>query len=135
MRRYLLDTGMAGDFINRRRGVYERGQQEVASGNRIGIGIPVLAELVYGIEYSASRDRNLQRLHTALSALKLWPLDEKAAFEYGRIAAELRRIGRPMQVVDMMVAAIAQSLGNCTVVSSDSDLAAVPGLTVENWSS
>jgi tRNA(fMet)-specific endonuclease VapC len=38
-----------------------------------------------------------------------------------------------MQQIDMMVAAIAFSLGNCTVVSADSDLAAVPGLTVENW--
>jgi tRNA(fMet)-specific endonuclease VapC len=33
----------------------------------------------------------------------------------------------------MMIAAIALTLGNCTVVSNDSDLLAVPGLTVENW--
>jgi tRNA(fMet)-specific endonuclease VapC len=38
-----------------------------------------------------------------------------------------------MQVVDMMIAAIALSLGNCTVVSSDNDLTAVSGLVVENW--
>jgi tRNA(fMet)-specific endonuclease VapC len=38
-----------------------------------------------------------------------------------------------MQQVDLMVAAIALSLGNCTVVSKDSDLFAVPGLDVENW--
>jgi tRNA(fMet)-specific endonuclease VapC len=38
-----------------------------------------------------------------------------------------------MQQIDIMVAAIALSLGNCTVVSNDTDLAAVPGLTVENW--
>ena len=38
-----------------------------------------------------------------------------------------------MQTVDRMIAAIALSLGKCTVVSADSDLAAVPGLTVENW--
>ena len=31
--------------------------------------------------------------------------------------------------------AIAKTLGNCTVVSADSDLTAVPGLTVENWRS
>src|SRR5262245_23513355 len=110
MRRYLLDTGIAGDFIDRRRGVYERARDEVARGNRIGLDMPVLAELAYGVEQSASRDRNLQRLRTALSALKVWPFDQKAAFEYGRIAAELRRLGRPMQVVDMMVAAIAFSL-------------------------
>ena len=34
----------------------------------------------------------------------------------------------------MQVAAIALSLGNCTVVSCDNDLLAVPGLAVENWS-
>jgi tRNA(fMet)-specific endonuclease VapC len=33
----------------------------------------------------------------------------------------------------MMIAAIAMSLGNCTVVSADSDLPAIPQLTVENW--
>jgi tRNA(fMet)-specific endonuclease VapC len=38
-----------------------------------------------------------------------------------------------MQVVDMMIAAIARTLGNCLVVSADSDLTAVPGLKVENW--
>ncbi len=133
MRRFLLDTGIAGDFIDRRRGVYERAQHEVARGNRVGIGIPVLAELVYGLEQSASRDRNMQRLRTALSAWRVWPFDNKAAFEYARLAAELKRIGRPMQQVDIMIAAIAFSLGNCSVVTADSDLAEVPGLPVENW--
>jgi tRNA(fMet)-specific endonuclease VapC len=38
-----------------------------------------------------------------------------------------------MQQVDMMIAAIALALGNCTVVSGDSDLMAIPGLTVEDW--
>jgi tRNA(fMet)-specific endonuclease VapC len=129
----MLDTGMAGDYIDRRRGVHQRARKEVANGNRVGIGMPVLAELAYDIERSISRDRNMQSLRTALAAWKVWPFDEKAAFEYGRIAAELRRIGRPMQVMDIMISAIALSLGNCTVVSSDSDLAAVPGLAVENW--
>ena len=33
----------------------------------------------------------------------------------------------------MTIAAIALSLGNCGVVTGVSDLAAVPGLAVENW--
>ena len=53
----------------------------------------------------------------------------------GRIAAELRRVGRPIGQNDMMIAAIALTLGNCTVVTTDGDLSAVPGLTVENWAS
>jgi tRNA(fMet)-specific endonuclease VapC len=133
MRRYLLDTGIAGDYINRRHGVFERARDEVSRGNRIGIGMPVLAELYYGIELSATRDENLRRLRVALRTLKVWPFIEEAAAEYGRLAAELRRIGRPMGKIDIQIAAIALTLGNTTVVSADSDLAAVPGLAVENW--
>ncbi len=105
----------------------------MARGNRIGIAVPVLAELYFGIELSASREKNLQRLHVALPTLSVWPFTEEAAGQYGRIAAGLRRTGRPMQQVDIMIAAIALALGNCTVVTADSDLAAVPGLPVENW--
>jgi hypothetical protein len=35
----------------------------------------------------------------------------------------------------MQIAAIAFSLGNTTVVSSDIDMTKVPGLEVENWAS
>ncbi|HEV3436084.1 MAG TPA: type II toxin-antitoxin system VapC family toxin [Gemmata sp.] len=133
MSRFLLDSGIASDYINRRNGVYERARAEVQRGNSVGIGVPVLAELVSGIERSASRDRNFQALQIGLISLRLWPFDRSAAFEYGRIHAELLGIGRPMQVVDIMIAAIALTLGNTTIVTKDSDLAAVPGLTVENW--
>ncbi len=64
---------------------------------------------------------------------KLWLVDAEAAFEYGRLAFELKRIGRPMGQNDITIAAVALSLGGTTVVTTDADLAAVPGLTVENW--
>lgn len=50
-----------------------------------------------------------------------------------RIAAELRRIDHPRQAVDMMIVEIALSLGNCTVISADSNQVTVLGLLVENW--
>ncbi len=135
MKRYLLDTGIAGCYIDHRRGVYERAQAESAQGNWIGIAHPVLAELAYRVEGSRNRDRNMQRLRFALASWKLWPCTEEAAFEYGRIAAKLRRIGRPIGQNDMMIASIALTLGNCTVVTMDGDFSAVPGLTVDNWAS
>ena len=133
MTRFLLDTGAAGDYINRRREVYERARATAARGHRIGIGLPVLAELWYGVENSSTRDRNAERLRRVLSDLIVWPLTEQAAEVYGRVAAELRRTGRPIGKMDMLIAAIALSLGATTVVSADRDLTAVPGLTVENW--
>lgn len=121
MRRYLLDTGIASDYINRRAGVYERARKAVARGDRIGIGTPVLGELWAGVHYSATRARNEKRLKRQLADLTIWPFDNVAAEEYGRLYAELRSTGRPMQQVDIQVAAIALSLGRCTVVTKDSD--------------
>lgn len=133
MKRYLLDTGMAQDFVNGRRGVRERADAERHRGHRVGICVPGLGELWAGVEGSASRGVNERLLRHALSQLYIWPYSPAAAAEYGRLFTELRRVGRPMQQVDIMVAAIARTLGDCTVVSSDSDLSAVPGLAVENW--
>lgn len=131
--RYLLDTGPAFDCMFRRRGVHDRVRETRKRGAKIGIGIPVLGEIIAGIEGSDSRDKNWEVVRRELSLFILWPYDKKAPHEYGRLFAELRRTGRPMQQVDVQTSAIAISLGNCTVVTNDSDLFAVPGLAVENW--
>lgn len=95
MTRFLLDTGSAGDYIHRRGGVYERARTVIKDGHRIGIGLPVLAELWFGVENSSSREKNADKLRRVLSELIIWPLSEAAAEEYGRIAAMLKRAGRP----------------------------------------
>lgn len=133
MRRFILDTGIAGLYLDRKRGVFERAAIEVGKGNRVGIAAPILGELAFRAEGSPSRDRNLLRLRQALDVWKLWLIEAPAAFEYGRIAFELKTIGRPMGQNDIMIAAVALSLGDATVVTMDGELAAVPGLTVENW--
>jgi tRNA(fMet)-specific endonuclease VapC len=133
MSRFLLDTNAAADCIFRRRGVHERVQEARLAGHKIGIGVPVLAEVLAGIEYSATREANLVIVNRNVSLFRLWPFTEDAAREYGRLYAALRRSGREIQTVDLMIAAIALTLGNCTVVTSDTNLSAVPRLNVVNW--
>jgi tRNA(fMet)-specific endonuclease VapC len=96
--RYLLDSGIASDYIHRRHGVYARARRSAREGHQLGLGTPVLGELLGGILASASRDRNLPILERNLGRFRLWPFDERAAREYGRLWAELRRLGRHMQV-------------------------------------
>jgi tRNA(fMet)-specific endonuclease VapC len=95
MRRYLLDTGIAQDFVYDRDGIRERVDTSRKNGNRIGICTPVLGELWSGVEGSVSRIRNMQRLQHALSRLIVWPYTNESAEEFGRVFAELRRIGPP----------------------------------------
>ncbi|MFO0848142.1 MAG: PIN domain-containing protein [Gemmataceae bacterium] len=135
VRRYLLDTNTVGHLINDRRGVRQRVIAARRAGAKVGTSIPVLAELHYGVEASDTREDNRSRLRDGIRPLRLWPFDRPAAEEYGRLYAALIRRGRPMQEIDVMIAAIALTLGNCTVVSTDSDLRAVPGLRVEDWAS
>jgi tRNA(fMet)-specific endonuclease VapC len=134
-RRYLLDTGPAFDFLFRRRGIEVRVEDARRQGAKLGICMPVLAEIVAGLEASDSREASWDIARRRLGKLVCWPFDKRAAYEYGHVFAELKRRGRIMQQVDMMIAAVARTLGNCVVVSTDSDLAAVPGLAVENWAS
>jgi tRNA(fMet)-specific endonuclease VapC len=133
MTRFILDTGIAGLYLDRKRGVFERAQAEIAKGNRVGIAAPVLAELSFRAEGSPQRERNLLRLRQALDVWKLWFADTQAAFEYGRLAFELKTVGRPIGQNDIWIAAIAITIGHATVVTMDTDLSAVPGLVVDNW--
>ena len=133
MKRYLTDSGIASDYVNHRLGVRDRALELVMAGCHIGVPTVVLGELLGGIEWSQTADVNRDRLWHQMKKLRIWPFDKQAAIAYGRIYADLRRIGRPMQQIDIQVAAIAMALGNTTVVTKDSDLSAVPGLPVTNW--
>jgi tRNA(fMet)-specific endonuclease VapC len=133
MRKYLLDSGILTAYVHRRNGVYERALELRKTGHRIGTGTPVVGEFVAGVKRSSSPERNLPKLSLALLSLKVWSFEQDAAFEYGELLSELTLLGRPMQTIDIQIAAIAMALGNCVVVTTDSDLSAVPGLAVENW--
>ena len=129
-----LDTGPIQEFINNRHGLRQRADAERRLGNRIGNCMPVLGELCSGVEGCQARELNLKRLRHAVSRLTIWPYDQAAAEEFGRLFILLKRMGRPMQQIDIQIAAIALSLKNCVVITTDSDLLAIPGLATDNWS-
>lgn len=135
-RRYLLDTGPAQDFLFDRRGVPGRIEQARLAGAKVGTCMPALGEVVAGLEGSDDPAAAWAVARRRLGKLVCWPYDRAAAYEFGRLFAELRRLGRPMQQIDIQIAAIARTLGTgiVVVVTTDSDLSAVPGLAVENWS-
>jgi len=132
-RRYLLDTGPAQDFQDRRGDVRSRALALRRNGHRVGICIPVLGELWSGVEFSSNRERNRASLLEALRILSIWPFTPQAAERFGVIFAEVRKAGRVIQQIDMQIGAVAQTLPNCIVFSKDADLKAIPGIVVEDW--
>ena len=72
-------------------------------------------------------------LNHLLLQLRLWPLDLKTTQLYGDAFIELRRRGRVLSQVDIMVAALARQL-KLTILTTDTDFDALPDLRTEDWS-
>ena len=132
-RRYLLDSGPAFDYLFRRKDVDARVAELRRKGCKVGICVPILGEIVGGLEASGSRDTSWKIARPRLAKLLCWPYEPPAAYVYGKIFFDLKRRGRVFQQIDKQLAAIALSLGDCTVVSYDTDLKEIPNLAVENW--
>lgn len=133
MKKVLLDSGILNAYVCKRSFAFDRLVPIVRQGVRLGTCTPVLAEFYFGLEMSQSRERNAETLARSIATLRIWNFDIDAARHYGRLATILRRNGRPMQSVDVMLASVALSIGNCTVITTDSDLEFIPGLSVERW--
>jgi tRNA(fMet)-specific endonuclease VapC len=132
-RKYLLDTGIVGHLIADRKGVRANARAARRRGCVIGLCVTVLGELYHGVENSSDPNGNHQKMHNGIRGLAVWPYSVAAAAEYGRLQTYLQRMGRPMQQNDVQIAAIVRTLGNCILVSMDTDFAAIPGLRVEDW--
>jgi tRNA(fMet)-specific endonuclease VapC len=81
---------------------------------------------------SARIDENQDRLNPFLKDHVIWEFDAEAATEYGRIRTELRKVGRPIPAIDVMIAAIARCQ-DLIVLLSDQHFRFVANLRCENW--
>jgi tRNA(fMet)-specific endonuclease VapC len=95
----------------------------------IGIPIIVLGELYHGIFAGTRQQENLFKLTRFLRAprLEILDIDQMTAKAFGEIAAELRRIGRPIQQNDIWIAALSKQYGY-TLATNDSGFSQVVGL-------
>ncbi|MSQ95881.1 MAG: hypothetical protein EXR98_15185 [Gemmataceae bacterium] len=90
-RRYMLDSGPAFDFLFKRKGVDARVAALRRKGRKVGICVPVLGEIVGGLEASGSRDASWKISRPRLAKLLCWPHEKPAAYFYGQILAELKK--------------------------------------------
>ena len=131
MLKYLLDTNIVIYVIKRRPPealeIFNRHHGHMA------ISTVTLAELVHGAEKSSDVARNIRVVEDFASRLAVLPYDDKAAWQYGQIRAALERIGQPIGVNDLHIAAHARSNGLTLVTNNQREFERVPGLLLENW--
>lgn len=132
MPEYLLDTNHATHLLSRTRGLVERIESVAARGDRFAISMTVLGELYYAVYASRRRDQNLEALTAFLNDVVVWPFDEVAAEEFGRIQAEQKNKGKKIPPTDSQIAAVCR-IHNLILLSDDRHFQFVDGLHVQNW--
>lgn len=131
-RNFLVDTNHLSAAINPASPVRERLYQQHRQGARFRTCIPVLCEIEVGIQDSSHVDSYRRQLKLLVRKVKLVPLEPAVAQGYGEIYRELRRIGRALSQVDMILAAMVRH-SKWTFLTSDRDFEALPDIRTENW--
>ena len=131
MLKYLLDTNIA-IYVIKWRPIEVRGVFNENAG-RMAISAITLSELLHGAEKSAKVAQNLAAVEEFASLLEVLPYSAKAAQHYGAIRTALEKVGRPIGVNDLHIAAHARSEGLTLVTNNLGEFERVPGLVTENW--
>jgi tRNA(fMet)-specific endonuclease VapC len=130
--KYLLDTNVCVDFLNRR---YPRVAERIRnfSPEDLCLSSVVVAELRYGADRSEKRLANHQRLDVLTDEIQCLDLDLAAAQAYGRIRSALEAEGNLIGPYDMMIGAHALSKELILVTDNERKFRRIPGLEIENW--
>jgi tRNA(fMet)-specific endonuclease VapC len=128
---YLLDTNIVSDLVRRPQGAVAERIHEVGEAN-VCTSIIVAAELRYGAVKKGS-PRLTAQLETILAALTVLPLEVPADDVYGRLRAQLERVGQPIGGNDLLIAAQAVALGHVLVTDNEGEFGRIDALTCQNW--
>jgi tRNA(fMet)-specific endonuclease VapC len=132
MTRYLLDTNHLGEALNRVSVVRDRVQQLHRQGESFATCGPVLCELLVGVTRRADGIQTRRRLDHLLKLVRVWPVDLAIAERYSLAYHELRKAGRALSQVDIMLAALARH-HDATLLTTDKDFAALTDVRTDNW--
>jgi predicted nucleic acid-binding protein len=131
-RTFLVDTNHLSAAVNPVSRVRERLYQQHRQGARFRTCIPVVCEIEVGIQDSPHVDAYRRQLRHLLRKVKLVPLELDMTQAYGEVYRELRRLGRALSQVDMLLAAMVRHM-KWTLLTSDRDFEALPDIRTENW--
>ena len=130
--RYILDTNILSDLINRGHDSRIRGLFAAGGDRHVHTSVVVAAEIRYGVAKKGSAAL-AERAEAVLGALPILPFDAPADRRYGEIRAYLERRGRLIGPNDLLIAAHCLALGMRLVTDNIDKFERVPGLVVENW--
>ena len=99
---------------------------------RCCISADVAGVIRYGLAKNALNDRRRQLVESGLARLEVLPWTEACAVVFGRLRAVKARKGRPLGLMDLLIASHALSEGYA-LVTADQAFSNVAELQLESW--
>lgn len=130
--KYLLDTNTCIRIINQR-SPHARLKITSLPIPEIVVCSIVKAELFYGSAKSQTPEVSRQKQEQFLAPFVSLPFDDSVVPTYGRIRAELERLGMPIGPLDLQIAAIAVTYQLILVTHNTREFSRIEGLNLEDW--
>lgn len=101
--------------------------------SEIFISSITVGELEYGSFKSKWGERSRNTMYLFLSAYTILPFDANDAFAFGKIRAELAKVGSPIGPYDLLIAAQGISHGLTVVTHNTKEFSRVNGIDLADW--
>ena len=131
-RLFLLDTNTVGYIVKGRSPAARLRLASLGPDETACISIITEFELEFGLAKSPNANLLRDGLRWFLARLKVLPLGSAEARVYGQLRVGQEAAGKPLESMDMLIAAHALAVGS-VLVTHDRVFRNVPGLATEDW--
>jgi len=129
--KYILDTDILIYFLNGMPEITKK-MLEIDVGE-LATTIITHSELHYGVRNSAKKKSNLTKVDTLLEQLTILPYTQEASLIFAKEKAKLKKSGKLMADMDLMIASIAMDNKINLVTNNKKHFNRLQGLLIETW--
>ena len=128
---YMLDTNIIGYLIRGSSPTLRKRFEREDPGN-LALSTVVYAEILYGLK-KANNEKITVKVMTFLDTMRLVDFNANAADMYAKVRAELEESNKPVDNMDLLIAASAMAEGAVLVSHNIRHFSKIKGLSVEDW--
>jgi tRNA(fMet)-specific endonuclease VapC len=126
-----LDTTFLADLFRKNPMAEKKLKELVESQKEISITVITLAELYYGAYKSTRTEEEKAKVEQIKHRFSILEMNEKGAQKFGELLNKLEKSGKKISDRDALIAAIAISKGENTIITRNKkDFARISGLSV-----
>ena len=129
-----LDTAFLADLFRKNPAAEKKLQELVEAHKEISITVMTIAELYYGAYKSNRANEEIEKVEQIKLKFSILEMDENGAQKFGELLNKLEKSGKKIADRDILIAAIALSKGENTIITrNQKDFARIPELTVATY--